>query len=111
VSNRYAAAGLSIAITVAAAVAGTNQFSPVVLLQLAILTITAVTTYAVPLVPTGYAGKVKVGLEAVGAVLTAVVPYIVQGTITGPQVAIVLLAALKVLAAHVGVVARLTSSH
>src|SRR4051812_3779564 len=108
-TNRYAAAIISILITVIGAVAALNQVSWPIIVQLAILTATSVTTYLVPLLPTGYRGAVKVGLEAVGALLTAIIPFVIAGTITGPQIAIVLLAVLKARGAHVGAQARLTN--
>lgn len=109
-TNRYLAAVLSIAITLVAAIAATNQLSPVALIQLGILAVTSITTYAVPLIPGRYAAAVKVGLEAVGALLVAVIPFVAQGGISGPQVAIVILAVLKAVGAHVGVEARLAAA-
>lgn len=109
-TSRYLAAILSFAITLTAAIAATNQFSAVILIQLGILAVTTATTYFVPLVPARYAAAAKVGLEATGALLTAIIPFVLAGHITGPQTAIVILAVLKVVGAHVGVEARLSAA-
>lgn len=108
-TNRYAAAVLSILITLAGAVAALNQVTWPIIVQLAILTVTAFTTYLLPLIPQGWAGAAKTGTEVLGAVLTAIVPFVIAGHITGPQIALVLLAALKALGTEVGVQARLTA--
>lgn len=109
-NTRYAAAVISILITVAGAVAALNDVSWPIIVQLGILTITSFTTYALPLVPARWAGAAKTGLEVVGAILTAIVPFVIAGHITGPQIALVLLAALKALGAEVGVQARLDAA-
>ena len=110
-TTRYAAAIISVLITVIGAVAALNDVSWPIIVQLAILTLTSFTTYLLPLVPAKWAGAAKTGLEILGAILTAIVPFVLAGHITGPQVALVLLAALKALGAEVGVQARVNARH
>lgn len=106
ISNRYAAAALSILITVVGAVAALNAFSWPILIQLGILTVTSFTTYFLPLARGRWQAALKTGTEVIGAILAAIVPYAITGHITGPQVAIVLLAALKALGTEIGVQSR-----
>lgn len=108
-TNRYAAAAISILITVVGAVAALNAVSWPIIAQLGILTLTSFTTYALPLVQGPWRGFLKTGCEVAGAILVAVIPFLIDGHITGPQIAIVLLAALKALGSEVGVQARINS--
>jgi hypothetical protein len=105
---KYEAAVLSIIITVLGAVAALNHFAWAEAVQVGVLTVTAITTYLLPLVQGRYQGILKVGLEVVGTIFIWLYPLVVQGgQLTGGEVILGLLAIAKVLGTHVGVASRL----
>jgi hypothetical protein len=104
--NRYAAALIAIAIDLVAALSTIS--GPITVagaVQLALLIIGSVGVYLLPLLGQ-YAAGAKIAAAVITAALTALAPLLVDGTITGPQLALVALAALKVLGAKVGVELR-----
>lgn len=108
-SNKYLAAFLSIGITIVAALTSTTAFSWPIVVQLAILTVTSISTYLLPVVPGRWSGALKTGTEVVGAILAAAAPFVLVGHITGAQIAVVILAALKALGTELGVAARVAA--
>lgn len=106
--QKYGAALISIALVAFAflktALADTLDAAEVA--QLVALVAGAVLVYLVPLVPIAWSGALKTGAAVLAAAATAVVPFILQGTITPEQWTIVALAVLNALGVEVGVQAR-----
>lgn len=108
VAQRYAPALLSLAVLLlggyqALAAAGYGLAD---VLQFAVLATTTITTFAVPLLAARYAGWLKVGLEGLGVLATALIPFVVDGHIDRTQIVVILIAIVKAFAAHWGVAIR-----
>lgn len=108
VINRYAAALLSILVTLVAAFAAipADQFDATAAVQLGILAAGAVTTFFVPLVDGKWKGLLKTGAAVAAALLTAVVPLLSGAGLDATNLAVVVLAGLNALAVEVGVQIR-----
>lgn len=108
VAQRYAPALLSLAVLLlggyqALAAAGYGLAD---VLQFVVLGATTITTFAVPLLAARYAGWLKVGLEGVGVLATALIPFVVDGHIDRTQIIVVVIAVIKAFATHWGVTIR-----
>lgn len=105
VLNKYAAALLSIAIAIFTALAAipVGQRTPESLWQVALIGIGAVVTWWVPLVGIKWAGMLKTGAAVLAAVIGALIPLLITGTLTGSQWLVLGLAGLNALAVEVGV--------
>jgi hypothetical protein len=86
--------------------AGASALNLTTGLQLAVLVASSITTYLVPLLPSGWQGAAKTGLEVVGVVAAAVIPFGLNGHITQEQLLIVGVAVIKALATEFGVQIR-----
>jgi hypothetical protein len=110
--SKYAAALLHIVIVVLGALStsvdkGLNTVSVV---QLAILALGAVSVYLLPLVQWKYTGVLKLAASALSAGLTALVPFLIQGSISPSEWITVILGAIGVIAVALGIDARTTST-
>ena len=110
--QKYFAALLSIALVVVTAFVAipADQITPTSVGQLAVLALGAVVTFLVPLLQGPWAAGLKTGAAVLAAIITAVLPFLTQGSIEPTQVAIVVLAALNALAVQVGVDIRTDAS-
>lgn len=106
--QKYGAALISIALVAFAFLktALANHLDAAEVAQLIALVAGAVTVYFVPLLGGVWAGGLKTGAAIVAAAATALVPFLLQGTITPEQWTIVALAVLNALGVEVGVNAR-----
>jgi hypothetical protein len=105
--SKYAAALIPLTIVVVAALAQlTGRITLVDALQLIPLAANAVLVYLVPLFGTSMRSGWKTGVAVLGALITAGIPYAATHHITGAQIAIVVLAGLQALGAHIGVQIR-----
>lgn len=105
--TKYAAALIQLAIVLVGALAQlTGTVSLTDGLQLVPLAANAVLVYLVPLFGAAMRSGWKTGVAVVGALVAAAIPFVATGHITGAQVAIVLLAGLQALGAHIGVQIR-----
>lgn len=106
--QKYAAALLQVAIIAIGAfsVIPEAELSWVSLAQIAVLVAGAGITYIVPLVDGKWQGALKTGLSAGAALVTAAIPFMVNGSITPTQAAVVALAALNAIASEIGVAMR-----
>jgi hypothetical protein len=109
--SKYAAALLHIVIVVLGALStsvdkGLNTVSVV---QLAILALGAVSVYLLPLVQWKYTGALKLAASALSAGLTALVPFLIQGSISPSEWITVILGAIGVVAVALGIDARTAS--
>lgn len=105
--TKYAAAIIQLAIVLAGALAQlTGTITLVTALQLIVLLANAVVVYLVPLFGTQMRSGWKTGVAILGAIIAAGIPYATTHHITGPQVALVVLAGLQALGAHIGVQIR-----
>lgn len=108
-AQKYAPALLSFVVLVVGGLQAAVAAGPltwVVLVQLAILTVTTGSTYLAPLVGEKWRGAFKTGLELVGVVLVLALPYVALGRITPAEVLLVVVAVIKAGAAQLGVVIR-----
>lgn len=104
---RYAPAIIQLAIVLVGALAQlTGQITVTDALQLIPLAGNAVLVYLVPLFGPAQRSGWKTGIAVLGAVAAAAIPFQQTGHITGAQLAVVILAGLQVLGAHVGVQIR-----
>jgi len=104
---RYSAALIAIAIDLVAALGQlTGPITLVSGLQLLALAASSFGIYYLPLLDGRYAAAAKVGIAALLAGIAAAIPFLATGTITGPQIALVVLAILKALGTPLGVAAR-----
>jgi hypothetical protein len=104
---KYSSSLIQIAIVLVAALAQlTGRVTLVDALQLLALGANALLVYLVPLFGTAMRSGWKTGVAVLGALVAAGVPFATTGHITGSQIAVVLLAGLQVLGAHVGVQIR-----
>lgn len=76
------------------------------ILQFLTLLVTTVTTYLVPLVDARWRGAWKTGLELVGVVVAAVLPFAIAHTLTWANALLIAVALVKALATHFGVTLR-----
>lgn len=109
VAQRYAPALISFAVLVLGAVqaaASTGPFNAVIILQLVALALGSVLTYFLPLVDTKWQGALKTGVELLTAAIALVLPYVIEGHITGPQVLLVIIGVIKAATTQVGVAIR-----
>lgn len=104
---KYAPALIQIAIVLVGAFAQiTGRITITDALQLIPLVANAFLVYLVPLFGAAMRSGWKTGVAVIGALATSAVPLVATGHITGAQIAIVLLAGLQVLGAHIGVQIR-----
>lgn len=66
----------------------------------------ALVMYVVPLLPSGWQGGLKTGVQVVAALVVLALPYIFNGSITFSQILVFIVAAVQVLATQFGVVLR-----
>lgn len=105
--TKYAPAIIQFAIVLVGALAQlTGRITFVDALQLIPLAANAVLVYFVPLFGPAARSGWKTGVAVLGALAAAGIPFAATGHITGTQVAVVILAGLQVLGAHVGVQIR-----
>lgn len=106
--QKYAAALISVAITLVAALAQlTGAVTIADAVQLALLALNSFLIYLVPLFGSDARSIAKTAVAVIVAVLTALAPLILPGhQITGPEWAVVVLAALQAFGAHLGVQLR-----
>jgi hypothetical protein len=106
--QKYGAALISIALVAFAFLktALADELDLAEVSQLVALVAGAVIVYFVPLLSGPWAGGLKTGAAVVAAAATAIVPFVLQGTITPEQWTIVALAVLNALGVEVGVNAR-----
>ncbi len=105
--SKFSAALIAIAITLVGALAQlTGNVTPSDAVQLVLLAVNALVVYLVPLAGTAAQSTYKTIAAVIVAILTAVAPFVVSGHISGAQIAVVVLAGLQVLGAHVGVQMR-----
>jgi hypothetical protein len=105
--TKYAAALIQIAIVLVAALAQlTGRVTLVDALQLIALGANALLVYLVPLFGAAMRSGWKTGVAVLGALIAAGIPFATVHHITGSQIAVVLLAGLQVLGAHIGVQIR-----
>lgn len=106
--QKYGAALISIALVAFAFLktALADSIDAAEVAQLIALVAGAVIVYLVPLVPIRWSGALKTGAAVLAAAMTAIVPFLLQGTITPEQWTIVALAVLNALGVEVGVQAR-----
>ena len=104
---KYAPAIIQLAIVLVGALAQlTSHITLVDGLQLIPLAANVVGVYFLPLLGAAQRSGWKTGLAVVGALVAAGIPFAANHAITGAQVAIVILAGLQALGAHVGVQIR-----
>lgn len=84
----------------------TTGHGVVELLQFATLVVTTVTTTVLPLVDSRWQGVWKTGAEIVGVVITAVLPFAIDHTLTWANALLIAVAVVKALAAEFGVALR-----
>ena len=107
VLTRYASALIQLTIVLVGAFAQlTGRLTITDALQLIPLAGNAVLVYLVPLFGASMRSGWKTGVAVVGALAAAAVPLVRTGHITGAEIAVVLLAGLQVLGAHIGVQIR-----
>ncbi|MBW4033040.1 MAG: hypothetical protein HIU88_10290 [Acidobacteria bacterium] len=105
--SKYAPALIPLAIVLVGALAQlTGHITLIDALQLIPLAGNALLIYLVPLFGTAARSGWKTGVAVLGALITAGIPYAATGHITGSQIAIVILAGLQALGAHIGVQIR-----
>lgn len=108
--SKYSAALISIVLVVLATFTSVTHWDKATIIQLGLVFVSAVGTYAVPLL-TGKLARWqawgKTGVAAAAAVLTAFAPLWVHGNPFSPQsIALVVFAGLQVIGTHLGVDAR-----
>lgn len=104
---KYAAALIQLTIVLVGALAQlTGRITFTDGLQLIPLAGNAVLVYLVPLFGPDARSGWKTGIATLGALVAAGIPFATTGHITGAQLAIVLLAGLQALGAHIGVQIR-----
>lgn len=105
---KYAVALLQFALLLVTSLSVSLQggFDTVEIVQFGVIAAGAATTFFVPLVSGKWSGLLKTGLSLLAAVLTAVIPFVVQGFITADQVMLIVLAGLNALASEVGISIR-----
>lgn len=104
---KYAPAIIQLAIVLTGALAQlTGKLTLVDALQLIPLAANALLVYVVPLFGAAMRSGWKVGVAVLGALVAAAIPFAAVHHITGAQAAIVLLAGLQALGAHIGVQIR-----
>lgn len=104
---KYATALIQLTIVLVGALAQlTGRLTVVDALQLIPLAANAVLVYLVPLFGVAMRSGWKTGVAVLGALVTAAIPFAAAHHITGAQIAIVILAGLQVLGAHIGVQIR-----
>lgn len=104
---KYTPAIIQLAIVLVGALAQlTGHITLVDGLQLIPLAANVVGVYFLPLLGDAQRSGAKTALAVVGALVAAGIPFAANHAITGAQVAIVILAGLQVLGAHVGVQIR-----
>lgn len=104
---KYAPALIQIAIVLVGALAQlTGRVTLVDGLQLIPLAANALLVYLVPLFGAAMRSGWKTGVAVLGALAAAAIPFAAVHHITGAQIAIVLLAGLQALGAHIGVQIR-----
>lgn len=79
---------------------------PTEIVQFLTLVATTVTTGVVPLLDTRWQGVLKTGIEVVGVVIVAILPFWLDGGVNWSNGMLILVAILKALATHFGVVLR-----
>lgn len=105
--SKYAPALIQFAIVLVGAFAQiSGHITLVDALQLIPLAVNAFTVYFARLFGTAMRSGWKTGAAVVGALAAAAIPFATTHHITGAQVAIVILAGLQVLGAHIGVQIR-----
>lgn len=110
--QKYAPTLLSAALTVFGGlqVLISSGHGLVPILQFLTLLATTVTTYAVPLVDKRWQGAWKTGLEIVGVLIAAVLPFAIEHTLTWTNALMIVVAAVKALATHFGIALRTDTS-
>lgn len=104
---KYATALIQLTIVLVGALAQlTGRLTLVDALQLIPLAANAVLVYLVPLFGAAMRSGWKTGVAVLGALAAAAIPFATVHHITGQQIAIVILAGLQVLGAHIGVQIR-----
>lgn len=103
--NKYASAIIGIVFTVLTAFVALpeSQRDPATLIGLVLVGLGAVGTFLLPLLKGGWAAGLKVAVAVLAAILSAVIPFLVTGTLTTTQIVIVVLAGVNALAVQVGV--------
>lgn len=104
--QKYGVGIFSFLIAVLTAVQVMEHWGLVDILQLAVIVITGFTAYILPLVDKAWQGALKTGADVVGVALLLVIPYVVEGHITGPQIVLVVIGVIKALATEFGVQIR-----
>jgi len=105
--SRYAPAIIQFSIVLVGAFAQiSGHITLVDALQLIPLAANALLVYLVPLFGASMRSGWKTGVAVIGALAAAAIPFATTHQITGAQVAIVILAGLQVLGAHIGVQIR-----
>lgn len=105
--SKYGAAIFSFAITLLTIVSSLKDTSFASLFQLIPLIITSLLVLIVPLIKGPWAGAIKTGIEIIGVIAVLLIPYVVAGTITVPQLLVVGVAILKAVATQLGIIIRL----
>lgn len=101
-----AVVAIMLAVTNALQTAIVGGIEPAEVVQLGIVLVSAVTAIWVPLVQGRWAGLFKTGLAIVFALLTALAPFVITGTIAPEQWVTVILAGLTALGIQLGVTVR-----
>jgi hypothetical protein len=106
----YAAALISLAIavlTAATQIPSGTDLSLATVLQLAVVSLSAIATYLLPLLKNQtWQGGLKTGAAIAGAIATAIIPLVGQGSVTYQQAIVVILAGLNAVGVEAGVSAR-----
>lgn len=76
------------------------------LLQFGTLLVTTVTTTVLPLIDARWQGALKTGLEVVGVLIVAVLPFAIDHTLSWANALLIAVAVMKALAAEFGVALR-----
>lgn len=76
------------------------------ILQLVVLGLSSVAMFFVPLLQGKWAAGAKVGVELVGVLLVALIPFFINGVPTADQIVLIILALIKAGATQLGVTIR-----
>lgn len=110
VIQKYGVGIFSFVIAVLTAVQLMSSYTLVDILQLAVIIVTAVTSFLLPLLDAGWRGALKTGFDVLGVALLLVIPYALTGHITGAQIVLVAVGVIKALATELGVYIRVDPS-